>query len=285
MESTESVPYTLTLPPTDPTVGPASLTRAHITNAQMPVLTLRPLSGWTLRGCGRHCSRTQSTSLPGRPSLLHRFSPASLLSQDPTGEAERPGLEECWALSPWGKGSPWFPAPRPAGGPGRGPLPSASAAETQRKCAEGQHQSVGLGPRPQRLGESRSPAPPQAAVGRLSGTSSAPGRCAEPLGDRLSPRPLCRASRAGQFTGSAPGRRGEPPGHRLGPRPPCGASPGAQCTASAPGHCGEGSLPQEACQQKPLLLGLFREKEPVEYIYIEREREEETPYRSLWTQL
>lgn len=99
-------------------------------------------------------------------------------------------------------------------------------------------------------------------------TGSAPGRCGAPLGDRLSPRPLCRASRGGQFTGSAPGRRGEPPGHWLGPRPPCGASRGAQCTASAPGHCGEGSLPQEACQQKPLLLGLFREKEPVEYIYI-----------------
>lgn len=246
MESTESVPYTLTLPPTDPTVGPASLTRAHITNAQMPVLTLRPLSGCTLSGCGRHCSRTQSTSLPGRPSLLHRFSPASLLSQDPTGEAERPGLEECWALSPWGKGSPWFPAPRPAGGPGRGicrgPLPSASAAETRRKYAEGQHQSVGLGPRPQRLGESRSPARPQAAVGRLSGTGSAPGRCAEPLGQGSS---LARPQAAVRSLSGSPV-------YCLGPRPLWG------------GQFAPGGLSAEAFAFRPLQ----RKRTSRIYVYI-----------------
>lgn len=203
---------------------------AHIphqsTHHQRPNAGLDPPAtlGLDLSGCGRHCSRTQSTSLPGRPSLLHRFSPASLLSQDPAGEAERPGLEECWALSPWGKGSPWFPAPRPAGGPGRGicrgPLPSASAAETQRKCMEGQHQSVGLGPRPQRLGESRSPARPQAAVGRLSGTGSAPGRCAEPLGEGSSLARPQAAVGSLQVTGSAPGRLAEPLGEpSVLPRP------------------------------------------------------------------
>lgn len=36
-------------------------------------------------------------ALPAPP-----VSPVSLLSQDPTREAERPGVEECWALSPWG---------------------------------------------------------------------------------------------------------------------------------------------------------------------------------------